>query len=59
MMGYNPGKNAEIKDVEATFAIYDTGAQRDLCHQLLPGEQAWRSAAEPGEVVPFDGVTQT
>ncbi len=58
LMGYNPGKNAEIKDVEATFAIYDTGAPADQAVSFYQVSKPWRSGAEPGEVVPFDGVTK-
>jgi len=59
LMGYNPLKDAEIKDVEATFAIYDTGAPDDQAVRFYEVTTPWRSVAEPGTVILFERVKET
>jgi putative phosphoesterase len=54
LMGYAPRKTEDVKDVEATFAIYDTGAPVDQAVGFYQVSKPWRSGADPGEVVPFD-----
>jgi len=54
LMGYNPTKEEDIKDVVATFALYDTGVMGDQGVQFYRVTEPWRSPEEVGTVVPFD-----
>lgn len=49
LMGYNP---VTAKDVDATFAIYDTSALP--AHQFYRVVTPWQGADTPGEVVPYN-----
>ncbi len=54
LMGYNPMKEGDIKDVVATFALLDTGVAEDQGVQFYQVTEPWRSPEEVGTVVPFD-----
>jgi putative phosphoesterase len=58
LMGYNPLKAGEIKDVAATFAIYDTDASDEQAITFYQVTAPWRSPDELGAVAPFD-VSET
>lgn len=53
LMGYNPLKAGDLKEVSATFAIYDADAaeQPASYYQVTA---PWRSPEDPGEAKPFD-----
>ena len=48
LMGYNPTKEGDIKDVVATFALYDTGVVGDHGVQFYRVTEPWRSPEEVG-----------
>jgi uncharacterized protein len=54
LMGYNPLKAGDIKDVEATFAIYDTGASDEQAIRFYQVTRPWQSPEAPGAVTPFE-----
>jgi len=54
LMGYNPMQEGDIKDVVATFALYDTGVVDHQGVQFYRVTEPWRSPEEVGTVVPFD-----
>ena len=54
LMGYNPLKEGVVKDVESTFAVYDTEAAPPREYQFYRVAAAWRSKDQPGEIVPFE-----
>ena len=53
LMGYNPLTAGEVKEVPATFAIYDTDVPADRAVAFYQVAHPWRSVDEPGQVVHF------
>jgi putative phosphoesterase len=53
LMGYNPLMEGDVKDIVATFALYDTGVAADQGVQFYQVTEPWRSPQEVGTVVPF------
>lgn len=60
LMGYNPLAQGEVKDVEPTFAIYDTAAPRGQEVHFYQVKAPWSNPDKPGEVgsfsLPNDGA---
>lgn len=56
LMGYNPMKEGDIKDVVATYALYDTGVAQEQAVQFYQVREPWRGPQQVGTVVPFDVV---
>jgi hypothetical protein len=50
LMGYNPLKAGDVKDVEATFAVYDTDLPHEQAVTFYRVTAPWRSPDEPGAV---------
>ncbi len=50
LMGYNPLKAGDVKDVEATFAVYDTDLPHEQAVNFYRVTAPWRSPDEPGAV---------
>jgi hypothetical protein len=53
VMGFNPLKTGEVKEVPATFAIFNCAASLAQAVDFFQISASWRSPDEPGAVVPF------
>jgi uncharacterized protein len=54
LMGYNPLKAGDSKEVTATFAIFDTGASDEQAVAFYQIVTPWRSPADQGTVDEFE-----